>query len=300
MSKARQILPGSTYLITRRCSERRFFLRPDAFITQTLIYCLAFAARRFGILVHCAVAMSNHWHLVVTDPNGTICKFIGFAHAMVAKCVNVFRGRWEGMWSSQRCSVVRLETPEDVLDKIIYCLFNPVDAELVRTGAAWPGMWLGPALLGHTIAATRPGRFFQSTGRTPEQLRLEIAKPPGFEQLTDEQFASLVERRLARMQDEKAAEMKATGKRYLGPAGVLRQNWRSAPESSAPRRTLDPHIAAHDTEVRIRALARLRQFWNDHRAAYNAWRHGKRRTCFPAGTYLMRERFGVRCHPPPD
>jgi len=300
MSKARQILPGSSYLITRRCSERRFFLRPDAFITQALVYCLAFAAQRFGIMVHCAVAMSNHWHLVVTDPNGTICKFITFAHAMVAKCVNVFRGRWEGMWSSQRCSVVRLETSEDVLDKILYCLFNPVDAELVRTGAAWPGMWLGPARFDGVVTATRPGKFFRSTGRTPERLRLEITKPPGFEHLSDEQFAVLVEQRLKEMEDEKAAEMRACGRRYLGPAGVLRQNWRSAPKNPAPRRTLDPHIAARDPDVRVQALSRLRQFWADHRAAYNAWRRGRRRTRFPAGTYLMRERFGVRCHPPPE
>jgi len=300
MSKPRQILPGSSYLITRRCSERRFFLRPDAFITQALIYCLAFAAKRFGILVHCAVSLSNHWHLVVTDPDGKICRFVAFAHVLIAKCVNMFRGRWEGMWSSERCSIVRLETAEDVLDKILYCLFNPVDAELVRSGSAWPGMWLGPARLGRPILVRRPAKFFRKVGRTPEQLKLEITKPPGFEAYTDEQFVALVQERLMCMEAEKAAEMKSKGKHYLGPAAILRQNWRSAPKTLAPRRNLNPHIAARDPDVRVAALRRLIQFWADYHVACNAWRRGKRRTRFPAGTYWMRVRFGVRCHAPPN
>jgi hypothetical protein len=29
MSLPREVLPGRTYMITRRCSERRFFMRPD-------------------------------------------------------------------------------------------------------------------------------------------------------------------------------------------------------------------------------------------------------------------------------
>jgi REP element-mobilizing transposase RayT len=29
MTLPRQVVPGYDYLITRRCSERRFFLRPD-------------------------------------------------------------------------------------------------------------------------------------------------------------------------------------------------------------------------------------------------------------------------------
>lgn len=122
MTMPRQIIPGSSYMITRRCSERRFFLRPDSYITQALVYCLAFAARRFGVICHCGVALSNHWHLVVTDPSGNVCRFVAFVHLLIAKAVNVYRGRWESMWAAGCCSIVRLETPDDILDKIIYVM----------------------------------------------------------------------------------------------------------------------------------------------------------------------------------
>ena len=48
----RKVIPGTTYLITRRCSERRFYLRPDAATTCIIAYCPARAARMTGVKVH--------------------------------------------------------------------------------------------------------------------------------------------------------------------------------------------------------------------------------------------------------
>ena len=49
MTAPRQILPGTTYMVTRRCSERRFFLRPSAIVNQIFTYCLAYAAQETGV-----------------------------------------------------------------------------------------------------------------------------------------------------------------------------------------------------------------------------------------------------------
>jgi putative transposase len=46
MTIPRQVVPGREYMITRRCSERRSFLRPDAETKNAFIYCLALAAQR--------------------------------------------------------------------------------------------------------------------------------------------------------------------------------------------------------------------------------------------------------------
>ena len=43
MSLPRAIIPGRCYLITRRCSERRFFLRPDRETNNAFVYCMALA-----------------------------------------------------------------------------------------------------------------------------------------------------------------------------------------------------------------------------------------------------------------
>ena len=43
MSLPRAILPGRRYLITRRCSERRFLMRPDRETNNAFVYCMALA-----------------------------------------------------------------------------------------------------------------------------------------------------------------------------------------------------------------------------------------------------------------
>ena len=60
MTLPRQVVPGYDYLITRRCSERRFFLRPDDDTNDAFIYCLGLAALRANVQVTFSVAMSNH------------------------------------------------------------------------------------------------------------------------------------------------------------------------------------------------------------------------------------------------
>jgi putative transposase len=70
MSKPRQVFTGQFYLITRRCTQRLFLLRPDDATTNAFIYCLAVAAQRFGNEVLLSVAESNHHHTVIFDRYG--------------------------------------------------------------------------------------------------------------------------------------------------------------------------------------------------------------------------------------
>jgi len=60
MTLPRQVVPGRDYMITRRCSERRFFLRPDDDTNNAFTYCLALAAKRAKVEVTFSVALSNH------------------------------------------------------------------------------------------------------------------------------------------------------------------------------------------------------------------------------------------------
>ena len=76
MSLPRQIQPGSTDLLGRRTFARDFWLRPDPYVTQVFLYCLAYASATYGVLVHAFVVLSNHFHLVATDLNGVLPEFM--------------------------------------------------------------------------------------------------------------------------------------------------------------------------------------------------------------------------------
>ena len=67
MSLPRPVVPRIVYLLSRRCAQRQNLLRPDSKVNQIFRFCLAYAAARTGVRVHCYQALSNHYHLVVTD-----------------------------------------------------------------------------------------------------------------------------------------------------------------------------------------------------------------------------------------
>src|SRR6478609_4721932 len=118
-------------MITRRCTQRQFLMRPDRETNNAFIYCLAVAAERHGIRVLFTAAMSNHHHTGIYDPDGNYPAFLEYFHKLFAKCQNALRGRWENFWASEQTSVVRLVGGEDVLSKLVYAVCNPVQAALV-------------------------------------------------------------------------------------------------------------------------------------------------------------------------
>ncbi|RMH42670.1 MAG: hypothetical protein D6689_07445, partial [Deltaproteobacteria bacterium] len=80
MSVPRQVLPGSTYLVTRRCTQRQFWLKPTKLTNQIVAYCVAYAATITGVELHALCVLSNHWHAVLTDPEGRLPEFMHWAH----------------------------------------------------------------------------------------------------------------------------------------------------------------------------------------------------------------------------
>jgi putative transposase len=294
MTAPRQILPGTTYLITRRCAQREFLLRPCAVTNGVFLYVLGVAARRFGVRVHAYCVLSNHFHLVVTDPQARLPAFEQYLAALVARAVNASLGRWESVWAPSSYSAVALASPDDIVAKCAYVLANPVAAGLVRHGRDWPGVWSAPEqLCGAPIVVARPTTFFRPSGYMPESAELELAAPPGF--ASPEEFRLRVVESLTAVEESARREFESSGRGFLGARKVLTQNPRGRPASAEARRELNPRVAARDKWRRIEALSRVLDFLEAYRAALSAFRAGLRDAVFPAGTYLLRVAHGVRC-----
>ena len=60
MAVPRCVVRGKTLFVSRRCSERRFFLRPCRATRSTVVYLVAEAAERYGVMVHALCVLSNH------------------------------------------------------------------------------------------------------------------------------------------------------------------------------------------------------------------------------------------------
>ena len=271
-------------MLTRRCTQRQFLLRPDPKLEQLYLYVLGLAAMRTGVdLIH-ATLMSNHEHLVLGDRGATRVAFYQYLHALVARAGNCLRGRFENLWDTAQTSVVRLVTGDDLVDKIVYAATNPVTARLVARVDQWPGVNTLRALLDkQPIVVKRPHWFFSD--RMPDEVTLHFRLPP--EVGDEDEVLDRIRRRIAEVEEAEAARRAQTGARVLGRRAVRKQSWRDRPRTREPRFGLRPQVACRNRWARIEALQRNRDFLEAYSEARRLWLAGKP-TLFPPGTYQLR------------
>ena len=297
MTLPRQVVPGRDYMITRRCSERRFFLRPDDDTNNAFVYCLALAAKRAKVEVTFSVAMSNHHHTGIHDPDGNFPIFTEHFHGLLARSQNAHLGRFENFWSSEPTSVVQLVERDDILNKMTYAFTNPTAADLVNTVEDWPGITTFQATLaGGHITATRPKHFFRyDNPDLPEVVSLQIARPYGFEALAQSEWVDLVTERVRAQEADHRQRRTTNGITVLGREKILEQNPFHSPESQAPRFQMSPRVAAQNKWARLEALLRNHGFIERYREAFRNHMTGLANVLFPFGTYWMRKFAKVAC-----
>jgi putative transposase len=298
MTAPRQILPGTCYLVTRRCSQRQFLLRPSRQTNEIFGFLLAVAADRFGIDIHAFCVMSNHFHLVLTDQRARLPEFSQFLDSLVARAMNAVLGRSESFWAPASYSAVALERNEDIVDKVAYVLANPVAAGLVRHGRKWLGLWSSPRSIdGEPLVFRRPDRFFRSGGvrSMPGRALLELVAPAGFTSAED--FRGAVLRALATREDVASSRLAEAGRGFVGAKGAARQQAATRNSRADAPRGIRPRVACRDRWTRIGALARLTDFLRSYRRALRSWRAGFVDVLFPAGTYRMRVSYRAACAP---
>jgi hypothetical protein len=148
-----------------------------------------------------------------------VVEFVEHLHNLVARAMNVARGRRDAFWAAEAPSMVYQPHVEDVLDKIVYAATNPVAAELVEEVEDWLGVSTWQAFLsGQPIEVARPAVFFREGGRMPEKVTLQISLPEelGEAAAVRATVAAMVADRVAAL----AAERAAAGRTVLGAAAV--------------------------------------------------------------------------------
>jgi putative transposase len=292
MTKPRRVLPGICYLITRRCSERRFFLRPDSHVTHIFEYLLAALSQRYSIKIHAYVVMSNHYHLVVTDTKGRMPDFQRDLNSLLARAVNAFRGRWESFWDRDSYSAVELIEDGDCLAEMAYTLANPVEAGLVKRVKQWEGATSAgkaydrPRRIERPRRVDQPGDFFREN--LPKFAKLVLTRPE-CPTIDDESFDERLRQKVRRVEDEAAASGPA-----MGMKKVMSQDWNHHPKSNEPRCELSPRVACVNKWARIAALQRSADWLDAYAVARAAFVSGDREVEFPVGTWWMCVRLGCK------
>lgn len=296
MSRPRPAYPGRILMLTRRCTQRMFLLRPSKEVNRIIAYCLAEAAGHCEMEVLWFAAQANHIHFGIYDKEGVYPVFIQRLHKNIATLLNVAHGRWENLWASEQTSVVHCTDPKSVFEKMIYSLTNFVKDQIVARAFDWPGVSSLPKQLADAaLTETRPVGYFADGTAMPEEVSLRFSRPHVFDHLSHEQWADMIRAAVHDVERKAAEEREQTGRRVLGRKAVLAQSPFDRPDSHEPRREMSPRVAGKNKWARIEALQRCAQFLTEYADALAAYRDGQTDVVFPFGTYKLRVEGHVCC-----
>jgi putative transposase len=283
MADPRYVIPGQTYLLTRRCLLRTFRLRPGPLTNRIVLYALAFAASKTGVQVHAICVMSDHLHALVSDPLGRLPDFLREFHRSVAKALNAAQGQWESLWNTEKANALPIADDYAVVDRIAYVVTNPVKDGLVRRPEDWPGVLLWKPC---DFTVQRPEVYFAEGGECPAELVLRVVRPPR-PAWSEREWTAELERAIERRVRLAHARMAEEGRAFVGRDGVLSSSFLRRAKSHELKREPIPKVAA--TETRAKKILEFirKSFLVAYREALREWRAKLREVVFPTGTWWM-------------
>ena len=236
--RARPILRGARYKVTRRCLERRMFLAPDKDadeLRNLFGYTLGLALEDNGQKLHASVVMSNHHHTDVTDTRGSLPDFKNRLHSTVARSVNAKRGRFDKLWSGDTPCDTRQPTDEETLGDLVYTLVNPVKAGLVKWGHRWPGFTTYGWKFGEVRTFKRPDWYFDPENpKSPKEVQVKLERPDIFPKLSDDELFDLL---MVRVRERELESRRRCARRSAGFAASGRYGVSSGTALLRPERS---------------------------------------------------------------
>ena len=307
-------------MVTVRCTGRAFRLLPHRKVVETVWYCLAATVAKYGLSVHEFSFLSNHYHLGITPLGDDLPAFMQDLNSLLSRALNALRS-WSGSNFEGAYNITVQVDDRATVRQCGYILANPCAADLVSRISQWRGVHSYDLEYGETVTVKRPNyglwkpvegqtekkrrrkgewdqtrRSFRGRWVTPDEVSFKLTRPAVYEdELDDRELRQLIREEALKRQEDAEKARRKKGRRAMGMRRVLQQKWSDLPNSKEDLFGPEPKVAASSRWARQEALERDRSFTREYRACRRAWCAGDREVVFPAGTYQMRVRFGVRC-----
>ena len=287
-------------MVTKRVHKRQLLLIEDDYVRQVLEYTLAHYVNEHKLDLHAIIVEGNHVHRVDTDPKGNRPDFLRDFHSFVARQLNRYYKEGDAFFSGKQTNIVDNESANDILQRIVYTMGNPVADGIEREGKNHKGTRLRWPQPDRVIK--RPEGFWRSReqgGKAPDTVVLRFTRPPGFEELSDEELDQLLESRILAYEKHHRETRDAAGKPFRCDVTNKLADPRSFPKSPHKLFGLAPLIGAKIKEQRIAAIQRLQRFRAKHDDARRRRKAGEEGVVFPFGSYLAVRRWNVQVEPAP-
>jgi hypothetical protein len=296
MSRPLRFVPSrSLVLVTQRTFQGRLLLRPSPELNDLFLGLLGKSQEDHGLVIHACVALSNHFHLLVSPRDAhQLADFMAVFTSRLAKEVGRLHG-WEGPVFPERyrAHVVSDEEAAQV-ERLRYILSHGCKEGLVARPEEWPGVHCAGAL-----ANARPlsGSWIDRSAwcearrrHAPPDLnafrhRVEVhlSPLPCWVELSAERYQARISEMLVEIAAAYAEARRRSGATVMGTGRVLRQNPHEPVPPPEPRRS--PLLLAVSPEARQAFLSAYRGFVLAFRAAAQQLKEGVLSVQFPPGSF---------------
>ena len=144
----RHLPPGWSVEITTRTTCGFFLLPATAHFARIFVGILARAQEKYPVRVHAVVALSNHYHLIVTPEDlEQLASFMAYVNGNLAGEAKRLV-KWKGAFWADRYHMVPISPePQALVDRLRYVLSHSVKENLVARVADWEGLHCAGALI---------------------------------------------------------------------------------------------------------------------------------------------------------
>ena len=130
------------YHVYNRCINKDWFNQPLDEVWNIFTTYLWFIGVAFDVRIHAFVLMSNHFHLLISAPNGNLSEAMRYFLSMTSRELVKTSDRINHTYA-HRFGRSRLGTYQYYLNAYKYIFYNPIDAGIVTQTQQYPYSSLG-------------------------------------------------------------------------------------------------------------------------------------------------------------
>lgn len=288
----------TSFVTTRTRNSELWFVNNRALEASILGY-LAKFAKRYRAHLYAFAIEGNHTHGVMHFPCANRASFMRDFNSCTARAVKRFASTYPGgsLWG-RRYSVEFLPAAEDIEEYFFYVALQPVQDGLVEDLADYPGYnFFRDAIWGierqmkvMNWAKYNSARRFSKkvrVGAFIETVTLRYERLPGYESLSQVEYARLMMRKLEERRIKIVEQRRKEGKIFLGREGTLKIKPGASPVSTKQSSPFNhrPRILSINHERRAFYRKWYFDVLNKYKEASLRYRQGDAKIKFPSGTF---------------
>lgn len=286
--------------LTTRCRNSELWFVNNPALDEAILGYLAKYAAEYKVTLYAFSIEGNHLHSVAHFPEPNRASFMRDFKSTAARAVPRHTPEYPGgQVFGRRYSNEFIKGDETVEDKFFYTVLQPVQDGLVERISEYPGYNCFHDAI-HGIkrrykvvrwkdyhAALRYNVEAKISDYT-DYVYLEYARLPGYEELTQKDYAELMLKKLEKRRLEAIAKRRADGRSGVAGRAALLRTKRGAKPKSTKTSTITSH-RARVLAVCDKERAEGREWYFDiyyrYKEASRRYRAGELDVEFPPGTY---------------